>query len=221
MVALSTRVDILTRIMELLIDTWNVLHQTGILPPESAGNGIKGLIRLIGSSRWRRDRISLVCDGTPSDASPTGARIEVVFTGPNRTADEEIIHRVEISSAKRSILVVTSDREIIRSIKTAGAQHLGSAEFLQILVDYHAVSRSKKVHRPSGLSQSGAEEWKERFGLDDNAIEELIHSTKQDIQPPSEEKPKEADPPPKKRTIKRDEPALPPELLEEARRLLE
>lgn len=205
--------------MELLIDTWNVLHQTGILPPESAGKGMNGLIRLIGSSRWSRDRATLVCDGTPTDVNPTSVQVELVFTGPNRTADDEIMHRVASSSAKRSILVVTSDREIIRSIKAAGAQHLSSAVFLQNLVDDHTLPRSKKVHRPTGLSEQGAAEWKERFGLDDDAIEALVNPAEQAIRPTTQKKPEEVDPTPKKRISTNDEPVLPHELLEEARRL--
>jgi len=204
--------------MELLIDTWNVLHQTGILPPESAGNGIKGLIRLIGSSRWSKDRTTLVCDGTPSDSCSAGARISVVFTGPHRTADDEIMHRVAKSSAKRSITVVTSDREIIRSIKAAGSQHLGSGAFLQMLVDDHDTPQSKKVHRPTGLSEQGAAEWKERFGLDDDAVEELLRP---EIQEPTNAKPHQKKQPPKLSPTKQDEPSLPAALLEEARRLLD
>ena len=204
--------------MELLIDTWNVLHQTGILPPESAGNGIQGLIRLIGDSRWSKDRITLVCDGTPSDFCPTGARVSVVFTGPHRTADDEIMHRVAKSSAKRSITVVTSDREIIRSIKAAGSQHLGSEAFLRILVDDHNTPQSKKIHRPTGLSEEGAAEWKERFGLDDDAVEELL---KPDEQESASTKPHHKNQPKKSSPRKQDESPLPAALLEEARRLLD
>lgn len=204
--------------MELLIDTWNVLHQTGILPPESAGNGIKGLVRLIGSSRWSKDKATLVCDGTPSDSCPTGALVSVVFTGPHRSADDEIMQRVASSSAKRSIIVVTSDREIIRSIKAAGSQHLGSGVFLQMLVDDHDTPQSKKVHRPTGLSEQGAEEWKERFGLDDDAVEKLLRPK---IQEPIDPKSKKKKQPPKISPVKHDEHTLPAALLEEARRLLD
>ena len=204
--------------MELLVDTWNVLHQTGILPPESAGNGIKGLIRLIGSSRWSKDRTTLVCDGTPSDSCPTGARVSVVFTGPHRTADDEIMHRVANSSAKRSITVVTSDREIIRSIKAAGSQHLGSAAFLQMLVDDHDTPKSKKLHRPTGLSEQGAAEWRERFGLDDDAVDELLRPG---IEKPTNPNPHQKKQPQKLSPSKEGESTLPAALLEEARRLLE
>ena len=224
MVAPDVCGDILSRIMELLIDTWNVLHQTGILPPESAGIGRRGLIRLIGSSRWSRGRTTLVCDGTPSDPCPTGARIEIVFTGPHRTADEEIMQRVAASSARRSILVVTNDREIIRSIKAAGAQHLGSAVFLQILVDDHNFPHSKKTQKPTGLSEGDVLAWKERFGLDEDAIEELINSTESDLpptNPPSQPQDRNKPRTDRTRATQHDDSALPPDLLEEARRLLD
>ena len=71
---------------------------------------------------------------------------------PSLQADEEIMERVRQSSAPRSILVVTSDREIIKSIRKRGAQQLGSSAFLQILVEDSHLPKSKKVLRPSGLS---------------------------------------------------------------------
>ena len=96
--------------MELMIDTWNVLHQTGILPSESAGIETQGLVKLIQQSRWGRERITLVCDGTPSEHAANGPKVQTIFTGPYRTADDEIIDQVTGSSSARSILVITSDR---------------------------------------------------------------------------------------------------------------
>jgi hypothetical protein len=128
------------------------------------------------------------------------------------------MHRVAKSSAKRSITVVTSDREIIRSIKAAGSQHLGSEAFLQILVDDHNTPQSKKIHRPTGLSKEGAAEWKKRFGLDDDAVEELL---KPDEQESASTKSHHKNQPKKLSPRKQDESALPPALLEEARRLLD
>ena len=60
---LNTRYSAYT--MGLLVDTWNVLHQMGVLPPDLAGLGVGELASLLSKGRWNRDRISLVCDGTP------------------------------------------------------------------------------------------------------------------------------------------------------------
>ena len=212
--------------MELMIDTWNVLHQTGILPAESAGIETQGLVKLIQQSRWGGERITLVCDGTPSAHAATGPKVRAIFTGPHRTADDEIIDQVTRSSSARAILVITSDREIIRSIKSKGAQHLGSAAFLQTLVNDASAPTKKRVHRPSGLSPQLAQEWKEHFGITEEVLEELHNTPMPELQRDEtviQQKKKEVESIPKreqKRTVKPDEPTLPADLLEEARRLL-
>jgi len=120
--------------MELLIDTWNVLHQTGVLPADSAGIGTAGLCKMIENSRWGREKVSLICDGTPSDEHELGVRYRLVFTGPIKTADTEIMERVANSSSPKSILVVTSDREIIKSIANAVHNKLGLLHFYTFLL---------------------------------------------------------------------------------------
>ncbi len=213
--------------MDLIIDTWNVLHQTGVLPADSAGIGTAGLCKMIENSRWRGERVALICDGTPSDEHGTGSRYQTFYTGPFKSADEEIMERVAASSAPRSILVVTSDREIITSIRKRGAQQIGSAAFLQVLVEDSHIPKSKTIPRPSGLSPKLAQEWKEHFGINEEVLEDLhntpipqLHQTqipekKQTPKPVTNPKPK------KERTVKLDEPALPADILEEARRLLD
>lgn len=213
--------------MDLLIDTWNVLHQTGVLPPDSAGIGTFGLCKMIENSRWSQDRVILICDGTPSDDAPSGTRYQTVFTGGTRTADEEIMERVRQSSAPRSILVVTSDREIIKSIRKRGAQQLGSSTFLQMLVEDSHVPKSKNVLRPSGLSPKLAQEWKEQFGIDEKIMKELYNTAVPkpqqgaSVNKPTIENPSSTPNQNKERIGKLDAPALPADILEEARRLLE
>ncbi len=214
--------------MELLIDTWNVLHQTGVLPADSAGIGTTGLCKMIENSRWGREKVSLICDGTPSDEHELGVRYQLVFTGPIKTADTEIMERVANSSSPKSILVVTSDREIIKSIRKRGSQQIGSAAFLYFLVEDSHIPQTKTIRRPSGLSPKLAQEWKEHFGIDEKVLEELhnepmpklirdvprqnIEQVQKPVTPLPEQK--------KARSVKLDEPVLPKELLEEARRLL-
>ena len=53
--------------MKVLIDTFNVLHVTGVLPPGLAGPDVTGLAALITTSRWKSAQIAMVCDG---DTSP-------------------------------------------------------------------------------------------------------------------------------------------------------
>ncbi len=208
--------------MELLIDTWNVLHQTGILPPESAGIGTRGLYALLQRSRWQKERITMVCDGTPSKEAIGRHSMTTVFTGPSRSADEEIMERVASSSSSRSILVVTSDREIIKSVKANGAQHLNAATFLQTLVDDSTSTRKTKIQRPSELSTEKANEWRKMFGITDEVIAELDNTSLPELQKPTvlEKSKNETPKVKKKRQAKSNEPLLPDALLREARKLL-
>jgi predicted RNA-binding protein with PIN domain len=205
--------------MDLLVDTWNVLHQTGVLPPESSGIGLEGLIRLLGASRWRGDRITLVCDGTPSPSGSGGPRVEVVFTGPSRSADDEIVARVRASSAAGRILVITSDREIQRTVRPAGASVMGSPEFLAALVRDGERSTQRAAPRPSGLSPDKAAKWRDEFQLD----AETLRALEQEAEATAPQPPAAPDPPPSVEPSPPSAPppdCLPPKLLEEARRLL-
>ncbi len=206
--------------MELLIDTWNVLHQTGILPPESAGIGLRGLGELLKNSRWAGVKITFVCDGTPSDIVANDPKFHTIFTGPKRRADDDLMDLVASSSSARSITVITSDREIIKSIKANGASHLSSAAFLEALVKDQRSPKNRPIRRPSGLSSEHAEEWKKEFGIHQSVVEELGKTTPTPIQenicknqkPNIKEKAKQVS--------EKEVPLLPDELLNEARKLL-
>jgi hypothetical protein len=116
----------------LIIDTYNVLHVTGVLPGELAVGEPEALARLIESSRFAREAVWLVCDGTPRGASRIG-RIVIEGAGPGRSADDHIVETLERDSAPRRITVVTSDRAIARRAKARGAECLKSEEFLSML----------------------------------------------------------------------------------------
>ena len=213
--------------MELLVDTWNVLHQMGVLPPDLAGLEVGELAHLLSKGRWASDRISLICDGTPGNSgSATGRNVEIVYTGGTKSADQEIMDRVAVSSTANRIVVVTNDREIIRFIRAKGAQQLGSVEFLEAVADDHQRPNKKIVRKPSGLSPEKAAAWKEEFGFDSEDMTDLHEEIKHvDIPKPKtvptpEEKPKS-----KSKKIAKPrlpaEPDLPDDLINEARRLSE
>ena len=156
--------------MPLLIDTYNVLHTTGILPPEMAGIDVSGLIQLISASRYRRQLVTLVCDGTgPMPASSGLPRtIAIRFSGPNREADDLILDLIEQASDRRRITVVTSDRAVVNAARKRRCTTLSSPAFLkQLLGD--AQTRPKPVDdRPTGpLDAKGIDQWMERFGLNE------------------------------------------------------
>jgi len=118
--------------------------------------------------------------------------------------------------------VVTSDREIIKSVKANGAQHLNAATFLQTLVDDSTSTRKTKIQRPSELSTEKANEWRKMFGITDEVIAELDNTSLPELQKPTvlEKSKNETPKVKKKRQAKSNEPLLPDALLREARKLL-
>jgi hypothetical protein len=135
--------------MPLLVDTWNVLHQTGVLPPDLAGLDLKGLGQLIRGSRWAREGVLLVCDGAaqgPHSGLPTG--INVAFSGPHQEADDVIEARIKASSAPGRLTVVSSDRRIMTAARKRGCTVLSSKVFLERLAFDAQRPRGRRAPQP-------------------------------------------------------------------------
>ncbi len=156
--------------MPLLIDTYNVLHTTGVLPPEMAGIDVGGLIRLISSSRYQRQLVTLVCDGTGPMPSSAGLPrlIAVRSAGPGGEADDLILELIDAASDRRRITVVTSDRAVATAARKRRCRTITSQAFLgHLLAD--AQTRPKPLNdRPTGLlDKKRVDEWIAQFGLDE------------------------------------------------------
>ena len=137
----------------LFIDVSNVLHTTGVLPPEIAGIDLDGLVRLLGISRFAKRRLLLVCDGHPGRrerdgrgrAAPTppgraDIGLEIAYAGSGRTADDVLIDRMNACHHGRSATLVSSDRELIAVATRRGLRSLTSAAFLLQLSTDHRLS---------------------------------------------------------------------------------
>jgi len=158
--------------MSILVDAYNVLHVTGVLPPDLAGVDVRGLARLIADSRWRGRRATLVCDGTGSaDGTPEGrveSNVEVRYAGPGRDADSVIEQIIEVHTAPRRLLVVSSDRRLQRAARRRRAFWMSSDGFLERLARdaRKAGSRPGRGKQPATpLSPERVDSWLEHFGV--------------------------------------------------------
>jgi hypothetical protein len=137
--------------MPLIIDTYNVLHVTGILPAEIAGIDTRGLIELIRRSRYRSLPVTLVCDGTPAEDAPTGrvGPITIRYGGPGPTADALIASIIRRSSSPRRLIIVSSDRAVQREARRRRCDVLSSEQFLeQLAVDQEQPRPGRKAQAP-------------------------------------------------------------------------
>lgn len=163
--------------MPLIVDTFNVLHQTGVLPTSLAGIDVAGLIELVAVSRYRRQRTRLVCDGSSKLGDEAGdfGNVTIEFSGHGRTADDVITHYIKRSHSPRQLTVVTSDREILKAARRRKCVVIGSPEFLrQLASDFEKQERAKATAAPprpqeflKPLSERATATWMREFGVDD------------------------------------------------------
>lgn len=173
------------RHMPVLLDANNILHVTGVLPPDIAGIDEEGLAQLVADSRYRGDAVCLVCDG-PRRNRPTGpiAGVSLRYSGAGKTADEVIAHLVDQCTAPRRLTVVSGDRAILRDARKRRCPVLTATEFLETLARDHKTRMSSKTpprSRPQtpALDAQSIDAWRAFFGLDDpRAIERLARAAR-------------------------------------------
>gem|GEM_PF-510171 len=142
----------------LIVDVYNVLHVTGVLPPELAGLDPLGLADLIATSRYAKREALLICDGTraaldrahpghahhsPATLPPT---IRLQFAGLAHTADDLIEAQLEITARSKRVIVVSSDHRLRKAAGRARARTLRSETFLhQLALDRASHQRGRPV----------------------------------------------------------------------------
>ncbi len=165
--------------MPLIIDTYNLLHVTGILPPEIAGIDLPGLIRLLQQSRYRHERVDLVCDGSPRADVPPGrvGGVHIRYAGPGKEADGLINRMIRESSSPRRLTVVSSDHAVQRAARVRKCRVLSSQDLMrQLALD--AERPAPKPDPPSaaevpvgGLPDPEVDQWIAEFDVDLERLE--------------------------------------------------
>ena len=156
----------------LLVDAYNVLHVTGVLPPELSGLEAPDLADLVAASRWGRHQAVLVCDGTkPKDVrAAERGHVRVSYAGGGVSADSAIARLLEESSHPRRMTVVTNDREVQRAARRRGAKVLGAEAFLrQLALDAARTPRTRRAvgkRDPGPLTDRQVDAWLRYFGLE-------------------------------------------------------
>lgn len=165
----------------LIIDAYNLLNVQGVLPAHLAGLDLIQLVSLVRSSRHAGDRILLVCDGHLSrlaDRVPHHDRdhvrvqfggVELLFSGHGIEADDVIEALLAHHAGSNTLIMVSSDRRLIRAARKVGARPIGSDAFLRHLAIDH--DRNRSTHRPersrchTPLNRGSVAFWMHEFGL--------------------------------------------------------
>lgn len=138
----------------LVLDANNILHVTGVLPPELAGPDERALIALIRGSRWRDERVWMVCDGGRRASSTSHMGAVIHHAGPGSDADTVISELIDLCSHRRTLCVVSSDRTVCARARRRGCRTLSSEAFLEALA--RDASRTPRAAPPRGRSGAPA-----------------------------------------------------------------
>lgn len=150
--------------MALIIDAYNVLHCTHVLPSSYAMMNVERLCDLLGDSAWAGSRIVVVCDGAPPPmASPSHDEVDLVYAGGGKDADSWIERFIEKTTAPRDLVVVSNDNRILRAARRRRCRTMDSESFLRQLIRKPA---SPPAGKPHAAGPEETRQWMEEFGYD-------------------------------------------------------
>lgn len=141
--------------MRWLIDGYNLIRRDPDLrarEEESLEAGRDALVRLVArTARESRDDFTVVFDGARvRGGGPSGGRVQVLFSRPPRTADDELMGLARQHGA--GAIVVTSDRKIQDAARRANCPVLTAEQFLQRLT---AESEPRRSYGRPPTAQAG------------------------------------------------------------------
>ncbi len=205
--------------MSVIVDAWNVLHVTGVLPPGLAGLSLSGLGRLMQATRWQTAHCVLVCDGPPQPRPQGLPRpIHLLWSGSKLEADDLVEDLIARAADPMRLVVVSSDRRLRKAAKRRRCKWLDSEAFLRTILE--DVARGTA---PADPPPPGSDDWTAEFGLGEAelaALQEEVEAADFDTLPSQRPttrdvvKPPSPDPPPA-----RPVGSFPADVLEQARRI--
>ena len=111
-------------------------------------------------------RLSVVFDGAPEQHFGDGASykgVGIFYAARGSNADERIKQMVEQARERRTLIVVTSDRELAAYVRRCGAQVVRSGEFRKKMEEAEDEAAVQNRDEPSVKGK--LDEWMRYFGV--------------------------------------------------------
>lgn len=118
--------------MSYLVDGNNVMGQRVGWHRDRAGARRRLLQDLARLARGERLRIEVVFDGAPDEHFPDGSSfmgVRIFYAARGSTADERIKGLVDAARERRTLVVVTSDRQLADYVRRSGVRVQRAGEF--------------------------------------------------------------------------------------------
>lgn len=154
--------------MSYLIDGNNVMAQRVGWHRDKSGTRRVLMDELAEFARAKRAKVAVVFDGAPEPHFPDGASyrgIKVFYADRGSNADERIKRFVDNARERRTLLVVTSDRELASYVRRCGVQIIRSGDFRKRLEEA-VLAHPPLQEEPNRVEQDEVPEWMRYFGVD-------------------------------------------------------
>jgi predicted RNA-binding protein with PIN domain len=155
--------------MSYLVDGNNVMAQRVGWHRDKPGARRRLLDELARFALVRKVTVEVVFDGAPEQHFADGAKyrgVRVFYAERGSNADERIKRLVEAARERRTLLVVTSDRQLADYVRRCGAQVIRSGDFRRRMDE--AVAEAGQAVDPDaikGVPDDEMDGWMRYFGV--------------------------------------------------------
>ena len=154
--------------MSYLVDGNNVMGQRVGWHRDKAGARRRLLGELSRFARGERVRVAVVFDGAPEDHFPDGSSfmgVRVFYAERGSNADERIKQMVDGERERRTLVVVTSDRQLGDYVRRSGVRVVRSGEFRRRLDSNEAGQGTRNEDNPPAMTQDELLAERRYFGV--------------------------------------------------------
>lgn len=114
---------------------------------------------------WRKLRLTVVFDGAPDARFPDGSScrgVKVFYARAGADADARIVELVETERDKKSLTVVTSDRQLAARVRVCGVRVMRAGELRRMLDEANQGPPGTDEKR---AAEGATDEWLRYFGI--------------------------------------------------------
>lgn len=154
--------------MSYLIDGNNVMAQRVGWHRDKPGTRRVLMDELAEFVRAKRAQVAVVFDGAPEPHFADGSSykgVKVFYSDRGSNADERIKRFVDDAQERRTLLVVTSDRELASYVRRCGVRVIRSGDFRKRMEDAAAACPPTQ-EEPNRVEDDEVPDWMRYFGVD-------------------------------------------------------
>jgi predicted RNA-binding protein with PIN domain len=154
--------------MSYLIDGNNVMAQRVGWHRDKPGTRRVLMDELAEFARAKRAQVAVVFDGAPEPHFADGSSykgVKVYYSDRGSNADERIKRFVDDAQERRTLLVVTSDRELASYVRRCGVRVIRSGDFRKRMEEAAATYPPTR-DEPNRVEDDEVPDWMRYFGVD-------------------------------------------------------